>query len=143
MGQGGSSACCGRERERRGEEGDDIEVRMPLRRITALQDTRVHFINDAPMFCMWEEGIGRGKEPRMVKDINGVSLFLVVGGDAGKLMLPGGLDHAVSACLYSFSLLKPSSVAYPEAFSLRRRVVSSRVRPSSRTSCEEGRERKN
>ncbi|EKX40551.1 hypothetical protein GUITHDRAFT_113337 [Guillardia theta CCMP2712] len=67
---------------------------MPLRRITALQDTRVHFINDAPMFCMWEEGIGRGKEPKMVKDINGVSLFLVVGGDTGKLMLPGGLDHA-------------------------------------------------
>eukprot|EP00960_Hanusia_phi_P042260 755393-Hanusia_phi.AAC.5 len=94
MGQGGSSACCGRERERRGEEGDDIEVRMPLRRITALQDSRVHFINDAPMFCVWEEGMGRSKEQKIVKDINGVSLFLVSGGESGKLMLPGGLDHA-------------------------------------------------
>ena len=30
---------------------------MPLRRITALQDARVHFINDAPMMCILRDSL--------------------------------------------------------------------------------------
>ena len=30
---------------------------MPLRRITALQDARVHFINDSPMMCVLRDNL--------------------------------------------------------------------------------------
>lgn len=53
---------------------------MPLRRITALQDSRVHFINDAPMMCLLRERLCESREGSyVVRDINGISLFQVDG----------------------------------------------------------------
>ena len=51
MGQAMSNPCCGRERL------DKDAPCMPLRRITALQDARVHFINDAPMMCILRDSL--------------------------------------------------------------------------------------
>ena len=51
MGQAMSNPCCGRERL------DKDAPCMPLRRITALQDARVHFINDSPMMCILRDGL--------------------------------------------------------------------------------------
>ena len=52
MGQAMSNPCCGRERI-----GDRDSPCMPLRRITALQDARVHFINDSPMMCVLRDNL--------------------------------------------------------------------------------------
>lgn len=46
-----SNPCCGRERL------DKDAPCMPLRRITALQDARVHFINDSPMMCILRDSL--------------------------------------------------------------------------------------
>ena len=55
MGQAMSNPCCGRERF------DKDAPCMPLRRITALQDARVHFINDSPMMCILRDSLGDAK----------------------------------------------------------------------------------
>eukprot|EP00287_Rhodomonas_sp_CCMP768_P009964 CAMPEP_0196727272 /NCGR_PEP_ID=MMETSP1091-20130531/8299_1 /TAXON_ID=302021 /ORGANISM="Rhodomonas sp., Strain CCMP768" /LENGTH=221 /DNA_ID=CAMNT_0042069835 /DNA_START=43 /DNA_END=708 /DNA_ORIENTATION=+ len=69
-----SAPCCGRDRLER------EHPSVPLRRITALQDSRVHFINDAPMMCimrqrLWEQRDGT----HVIRDINGISLFQIDG----------------------------------------------------------------
>jgi len=51
MGNAVSNPCCGRERL------DKDAPCMPLRRITALQDARVHFINDSPMMCILRDNL--------------------------------------------------------------------------------------
>ena len=55
MGQAMSNPCCGRERF------DKDAPCMPLRRITALQDARVHFINDSPMMCILRDSLSDAK----------------------------------------------------------------------------------
>mmetsp|Transcript_26219 Transcript_26219/g.41043 ORF Transcript_26219/g.41043 Transcript_26219/m.41043 type:complete len:235 (-) Transcript_26219:168-872(-) len=92
MGQQMSNPCCGREKF------DKDGPSMPLRRITALQDARVHFINDAPMICVLRERLWEVMAQHyVVKDVNGISLFQVEGLNTPtkRLLLPGGICHAV------------------------------------------------
>mmetsp|Transcript_1562 Transcript_1562/g.2115 ORF Transcript_1562/g.2115 Transcript_1562/m.2115 type:complete len:224 (+) Transcript_1562:191-862(+) len=92
MGNAVSNPCCGRERL------DKDAPCMPLRRITALQDARVHFINDSPMMCILRDNLTDIKSGNFViKDVNGITLFQVDGLQKGprRLLLPGGTVHAM------------------------------------------------
>jgi hypothetical protein len=87
-----SNPCCGRERL------DKDAPCMPLRRITALQDARVHFINDSPMMCILRDSLTVSLSlPPRLQSTKGTSC-------PARRSFPPALPQRGRCCVYSFPL---------------------------------------